>query len=193
MGEQKQGSNPHIRAIVWVREKHLRLRVKQLICGRLNGMRIRQSLHSHTYPGQGFRSPSRCSGWELEFRDCGAIPGKGLLMTAERWIEGMWGRRLWWEMPVEESPAATGARRYCWVTRRGWSPHHSLSYPTRQHPQQTIEMLAHQMPDALYCRGGPQPRGPSKCLNGWNYAEKLAKEAFWLPAKEAWIKTLIGP
>ena len=54
-------------------EKHLRLRVKQLICGSLNGM----------------RSPGRSSGWVLEFRDCGAIPGRGLLLTAETWTKGM--------------------------------------------------------------------------------------------------------
>ena len=42
-GELMQGFDPHIRAIVW-EEKHLRPRVKQLICGSLNGMRIRQSL-----------------------------------------------------------------------------------------------------------------------------------------------------
>ena len=48
---------------------------------------------SHTYPGQGHRSPGRCSGWELEFRDWGAIPGQGLLLTVERQIKGMWGRR----------------------------------------------------------------------------------------------------
>jgi len=34
-------------------------------------------------------------------------------LTAERQIEGMWRRRLWWEMPVEESWAAMEARRYC--------------------------------------------------------------------------------
>ena len=71
------------------------------------------SCHSHTYPGQECSSPGRHSSWELEFRDCGAIPGQGLL-TAERWIEGMWGRRLWWEMLVEESQAAMEARRYYW-------------------------------------------------------------------------------
>ena len=54
-------------------EKYLRLRVKQLTCGGLNGMRIRQPL-PYTHPGQGHRSPRRCSGWELGFRDCGAIP-----------------------------------------------------------------------------------------------------------------------
>ena len=33
--------------------------------------------------------PLEGRGWELEFRGCGAIPGQGLLLTAERWIEGM--------------------------------------------------------------------------------------------------------
>ena len=60
----------------------------------------------------------------------------------------------------------------------------------------TIERLAHQMPDALNYRLGPQPgeplyvpdalnnrkgpkvRKPSKCLNRWSYGESLAKEAF---------------
>ena len=42
--------------------------------------------------------------------DCGAIPGQGLLLTEEKLIEGMLGRRLWWEMPVEESQAVMEAR-----------------------------------------------------------------------------------
>ena len=49
-------------------------------------------------------------GWELEFRDCGAIPGQGLLLTVERQIEGLSGRRSWWEMPVEESQTDMEAR-----------------------------------------------------------------------------------
>ena len=69
-------------------EKHLRLKVKQLICGSLKGMRI-SPCRSHTYPGQECRSLGRCSVWELEFRDCGAIPVRALLLTAERQIEGM--------------------------------------------------------------------------------------------------------
>ena len=44
MGELKQGSDPHIGAIVESVKKPLRMRVKQLICGSLNGMRIRQYL-----------------------------------------------------------------------------------------------------------------------------------------------------
>ena len=41
-GGTEAGVRPHIRSES--EEKHLRLRVKQLICGSLNGMRIRQSL-----------------------------------------------------------------------------------------------------------------------------------------------------
>ena len=69
-------------------EKHLRLSVKQLICGSLNGVRI-SPRQSHTYPGQGCKFLGRHSGLELEFRDCGAIPGQGLLFTVERWMEWM--------------------------------------------------------------------------------------------------------
>ena len=43
------------------------------------------------YPGQGHRCPGRHSSWELEFRDCGAIPGQRLLLTVERQIEGRGG------------------------------------------------------------------------------------------------------
>ena len=43
VGELKQGSNPHIGATE-SEKKHLRLRMKKLTCGSLNGMRIRQSL-----------------------------------------------------------------------------------------------------------------------------------------------------
>ena len=43
MGELKQESDPHNRGSE-PEEKYLRLRVKQLICGSPNGMRIRQSL-----------------------------------------------------------------------------------------------------------------------------------------------------
>ena len=44
MGELKKGSDPHMGQLSVSEEKHLRLRVKQLICGSLNGMRIRQSV-----------------------------------------------------------------------------------------------------------------------------------------------------
>ena len=110
---------------------------------------------SLTYARQQHGSAGKGSGWELKLRDCGAIPVWGLLLTAERQIKGMRRRRLWWEMPVEESQAASEARRYCWVMHRGWSHHHSLS-PHASMDSWTIERLAHQMPDAAKYRVGPQ-------------------------------------
>ena len=70
-------------------EKHLRLRVKRLICDSLNGMRIRQSLPQPYTPQTGHRSSGRHSGWELEFGDCGATPWQRLVLTVKRWIQGM--------------------------------------------------------------------------------------------------------
>ena len=89
MGELKQGSDPTLGQLSESEEKHFRLGVKQLICGSLNGMRIRQSLHSHTHSGQEHWSSGSGSKWELEFRDCGATPGRGLLLASERRIEGL--------------------------------------------------------------------------------------------------------
>ena len=119
---------------------------------------------SHTYPGQGRRSPGRGSSCKLKFRDCGEIPGQGLLLTAERRIERMWGRRLWWEKPVEESQAAMEARQYGWVTCRGWSHHHGLSLCTRLHQQLDNREAGLQTPDTLNYRVGPHQGVP---LSAW--------------------------
>ena len=113
-------------------------------------------------------NPRRRERQGCKHKDWRPIPGQGLLLTAERQIKGMWGRRLWWEMPVEESYhkslKATEARRYCWVKSKGWtitiaslSPHTSIG-------SWTTERLAHQMPDALNYRVGPHPGCPFKCL-----------------------------
>ena len=112
---------------------------------------------SRTYPEQERWAPGRCSGSELEFRDCGAIPGRGLLLTAERRTEGVWGRRLWWEMPVEESQAAMEGRQYCWVIHWGWSHHHSLSFSARQHRQLDNRETGPSNAWVLNCRVGPHP------------------------------------
>ena len=62
-------------------ERHLRLRVKKLICESLNGMRITETILAAAIcsPGrgmQGHKVPWKAQGWELEPRDCGAIPGE---------------------------------------------------------------------------------------------------------------------
>ena len=96
---------------------------------------------SHTYPRQGHRSPGRCSSWESEFRDCGAIPEWGLLLTAERQIEGKWGRRLWWKV---QQPCIVGGA----ITIASLSPHASIG-------NWTIDRLVQQTSDSLNYRVGP--------------------------------------
>ena len=66
MGELKQGSDPHIRATE-SEEKHLRLRVKQLVCGSLNGMRIRQSLPQPYIPQTSMQVPGKAQELEAGF------------------------------------------------------------------------------------------------------------------------------
>ena len=114
-------------------EKHLRLGVRQLICVSLKEWASDSPCHSHAYAGQGCTSLERRSSWELEIRDCGVILGRGLLLTVKRWIKGMWGRRLWWEKPVEESQASMETRQSYWVmhgvgaiTIASLSPHASI-------------------------------------------------------------------
>ena len=121
----------------------------------------------------------------------------------------MWGRSLWWEMPVEkvEQPRKQGDTAESQVTIAFLSPPASIQ-------RWIIEKLTHQMPDALNCRVGPHPgspftclmcwsieyepiqgdplsawcvkqqegpqaREPSNCLNGQSYRERLAKQIFW--------------
>ena len=62
-------------------ERHLRLRVKKLICESLNGMRITETILAAAIcsPGrgmQGHKVPWKAQSWELEPRDCGAIRGE---------------------------------------------------------------------------------------------------------------------
>ena len=62
-------------------EKHSRLRVKQLICESLNGMRITETILAAAICSlgrgmQGRKVPWKAQGWELEHRDCGAIRGE---------------------------------------------------------------------------------------------------------------------
>ena len=126
--------------------------------------------HSHTYPRQ-------CSGWDLEFRDCEAVPGWGLLLTAEGRIEGMWKRRLWWEMPVKESQAATEARQYCWVTHRKWIHHHSLSPPTCQHWQRNNREAGPAKAWRTGLQSWTPAGGPSMCLMHWKTEKDPRQES----------------
>ena len=114
--------------------------------------------HSHTYPWQGRRSPGRCISLELDFRDCGAVPGLGLLLTVERRIgsrgcEGgdcggkcLWrkARQPWKQGDTAESHVGGGVITI--LSSLTW--HASIcSWVT--------EGLAYQTPDTLNYRAGP--------------------------------------
>ena len=150
--------------------------------------------HSHTYPRQTLRPPRRCSCWEVELRDCGAIPGRGLLLTVEIWVKGMWGRRFLVGNACLQ--AAMEARQYCWVMCKGGAVTVASLSPHARISSWATERLARQRPDAVNCsvgprpggplsvpdepnRDGPQAREPAKCLNERCYGERLAKDAFW--------------
>ena len=87
-------------------------RVQQLICGSLNKMRITQTILAtdlHTLDRDAnlleYAAAGSCSigiGEQSQGKACCWLRG--------RQTEGMWGRRLQWEMPVEESKAAVDAR-----------------------------------------------------------------------------------
>ena len=116
---------------------------------------------SRTYRRQGRRSPGRRSSWDLELRDCGAIPGRRLLLTVERWIQGMWGRRLWrkarqpWKQDdTAESHVGGGA-----IT--------IAPLPTGQQPQLNNREAG---PPNAWCtelEEDPSQGAPSMCLTRW--------------------------
>ena len=132
---------------------------------------------SHTYPRQECRSPGRHRSWELEFRDCGAIPGRGLLLLWRdrlRECEGgdCGGKCLWrkagqpWKQGnTAESCIVGGA-----ITIASLSPHASIG-------TWTVKRLAHQTPDALHYRVGPHPGCPFKCLKCRSMGRNPAKGA----------------
>ena len=88
-GTEAEGPIPTEGQLSESEEKHLRLRVKQLISGILNETRIRQSLPQPYIPWTGTQVPWKRKRCKLEFRNCGAIPKRGLLLTVERLIKGM--------------------------------------------------------------------------------------------------------
>ena len=71
-GELKQGCDPHIGATVSVRGETFKAENET---ADLWQPKWNRESDSHTYPRQERWPPGMCSGRELEFRDCGAIPG----------------------------------------------------------------------------------------------------------------------
>ena len=75
MGELKQGSDPHIRAIVYVRGETFKAERETGDLWQPKWNENQRVLVADILtPGRSW-SPGRGSSWELELRDCGAIPG----------------------------------------------------------------------------------------------------------------------
>ena len=65
----------------------------------------------------------------------GQSQGEGCCWLRRDGLRGCEGEETGWGDMREESQAAMEARRYCWVTGRGWNHHHGLSLPTGQYQQ----------------------------------------------------------
>ena len=162
--------------------------------------------HSHTYPGQECWSPGRCSSGELEFRDCGAIPWKGccwLLRDRLRGCEGGdHGGKCWWKKarkPWKQGDTAESCVGGGAITIASFSPqkHQQLNRkagPSNHWHSEGVGLTQDSRfrPWLQIYRGGPHPGGPSMCLNGWSYGERLVKEAFWWPATRGSKKDSCG-
>ena len=82
--------------------------------------------HSHIYRDAGTLEAAAARNQSIGIVE--QYPGEGCYwLTAGRLTEWTWGRRLWREMPVQESQSAMQVRQYCWVMHRNWSQHSSFS------------------------------------------------------------------
>ena len=94
MLELRQGSDPHIRATVRVRGETIKADSETADLWQPKWNEHQTVLAQPYITREEHWSPGRRSDWGPEFRDFGAIPGQGLLLTLERQIEGMLGKRL---------------------------------------------------------------------------------------------------
>ena len=85
MGKLKQGSNSYTGATIRAKEETVKAEGKpaDLWQPKWNENQIVLATVIHTL-NRNTGPPGRHSGWELELRDCGAIPELGLLLTADR-------------------------------------------------------------------------------------------------------------
>ena len=139
MGELKLGSDPHIGATVQSEEKHLRLRVKQLICGSLNGMRIRQSLPQTYIPQTGTQVP-----WKVQWLGAGVSglwsnPRVRAAIDCRETNRGDMREETVVGNACRGKPGSHGSKAILLSQRSGWSHHHSFSLPTSQHWQKNRE------------------------------------------------------
>ena len=168
MGELKQGSDPHIGAIVWVRGETFKVESEtaDLWQPQWNENQTVLAAAIHTLARDASPLEDTAAGsWSL-----GSVEqsqGKGccwLWSNGSRWCEGgdCHGKCLWrkagqpWKQgDTDESCVGGGA-----IPVASLPLHASTG-------SWTIERLVHQMPDALNYRAGPHPGCPFKCLMCW--------------------------
>ena len=138
---------------------------------------------SHTYLGQGYRSPRKYSSWELEFRDCGAIPGRGCCWLRRDRLSGCeggycGGKCLWRKarQPWKQGDTAESHVGGVAITIALLSPHTS-------NESSTVERLAHQAPNALNYRVGRHSGSPFKCLMRPSTEQDCSREALYVPER----------
>ena len=159
-GNWSRGLIPTVGQLSELEEKHLRLKMKQLICGSLNGMRIRQPLTQTYIYRTGMLVPS--TSWTLGSCSLGIVEQNPRARAPVDCGEIDWEnvRKCWWKkarQPWKQGNAAESHVRSRAITIASLSPQASTS-------TWTIERLAHQTPDTLNYKVGPHPGGPFKCL-----------------------------
>ena len=211
MGELKHGSDTHIRAIVWVRGETLKAESEtaDLWQPKWNENKTVLAAAMHTLDREaGPLEDAVAESWSLATVEQSHSEGWCWLRDRSRGCEGgdCGGKCLWrkagqpWKQgDTAESCVGSGPIRIASLF-----PHTSTG-------SWTINRLAHQTPDALNYRVGPQPEGPFMC---WMHrtTEKDTRQGSPLSAwtggatqkdwpkrpsdrqlQEAQKKTLIGP
>ena len=182
MGELKQRSNPHIAVTVWDRGDTFEAEseASDLWQSKFNEKPHRSSLLQPYVPHIRVQVPRKHRSWELDHRDCRAIPWWGLPLTVGRQPQGGMREEVLVGKYCRRKPCLE-ARQYCWVMCRGLSYHCSLSWPTHQHWQVNSREAG---PLSFWC-SETQSRPPAKgtlYVREWVEQQRRTKEALWWPA-----------
>ena len=161
--------------------------MKQLICGSLNGMSIRQPLLEPYIPWTGPLVPQKAQSWELEFKEWSNPRARAAVVCGEM-DQGDVREKTTVGIASGGKPGSHGRKAMLLSHTWGWSHHHSLSLPTGQHwqlksrqagPSNVMHELQSripcteplEVPDPLIYRVGPQPGWPLDVPDALNSRE----------------------
>ena len=160
VGEQKQGSYPHIRAIVWVRGETFKAESETAGLWLPKHRESDSPCSSHTYPRQGPQEGAAAGSWRLGAWSDPRVSAAVDCRDRPRGGEG----GAWWETPVQESRAGGSKAILLSHTAEVEPSPQPLSPPQASTSSWTLERLARQTPEAPNYRAGPHPGCPVKCL-----------------------------